>query len=147
MWPANWATTRPGGRAAQPAGRHCLGVSMPSRETVGGGGQKAEQTAGRRRQPLLRSLRLPRSTTADRSPLLGNSLSFGSLSGSPSPVLSLRGNAETEGSTVPSYPLFRREILRSTRFRVSWSRPYRRLSVVLGGGDVVLLMPCLGAAR
>jgi hypothetical protein len=43
MWPANWATTRPGGRAAQPAERHCLDVSMPSRETVGGGGQKAEK--------------------------------------------------------------------------------------------------------
>ena len=112
-----------------------------------GSEQEAERTAGWRRQPLLRSLRLPRSTTADRSPLLGNSLSFGSLSGSPSPVLSRRENAETEGSTVPSYPLFRREILRSTRFRVSWSRPYRRLSVVLGGGGVVLLMPCLGAAR
>jgi hypothetical protein len=90
MWPANWATTRPGGRTAQPAERNCLGILMPSRETVGGGGRKAEKTTERRRQPLLRSLRLPRSTTADRSPLLGNSLSFGSLSGSPSPVLSLR---------------------------------------------------------
>jgi hypothetical protein len=28
-----------------------------------------------------------------------------------------------------------------------WSRPYRRLSVVLGGGGVVLLTTCLGAAR
>jgi hypothetical protein len=48
---------------------------------------------------------------------------------------------------VPSNPLFWREILRSARFRVSWSRPYRQLSVVLGGGGVVLLMPCLGVAR
>jgi hypothetical protein len=54
-----------------------------------GSEQEAERTAGWRRQPLLRSLRLPRSTTGDRSPLLGNRLLPGSLSGSPSPVLSL----------------------------------------------------------
>jgi hypothetical protein len=114
-----------------------------------GSEQEAERTAGRRRQPLLRSLQLPCSTTVDRSPLLRNRLLLGSLSRPPSPVPSLsQENAETESSTVPSNPLFRWEILRSARFWVSWSRPFRRLSIVLGGGGgVVLLMPCLGVAR
>jgi hypothetical protein len=109
--------------------------------------QEAERTVGRRRQPLLRSLRLPRSTTIDRSPLLGNSLLSGSLSGSPSPVPSLsrkRKDRGLYGSIISTGPARNPS---SARFRVSWSRPYRRLSIVLGGGGVVLLMPCLGAAR
>jgi hypothetical protein len=57
-------------------------------------------------------------------------------SGSPSPVLygSIQSTVPARNTSICSIP-------------GAWSRPNRRLSIVLGGGGVVLLLSCLATAR
>jgi hypothetical protein len=107
MWPANWATTRPGGRAAQPAERMAWALRCLGWRPQKGREQVAERTwaAAATAAPFSP---LPHSTTATLSLLLGNRLSPSSLSGSPSPVLSLprkHRDRELYGSIQSTVPV------------------------------------------